>query len=133
MAKLKFDKEETKNLLNMLKSSDSENHTIAFQALENADLKDYKGELLVLYKFSKLPKDTWQTEAPKSYKILNKAAALGDNMLTSGKCLSLMTSNGSSKDSIEMFLENFVFDMVGFLDQLGYPADKFDINIKLKE
>jgi hypothetical protein len=133
MAKLKFDKEETKNLLNMLKSSDSENHTIAFQALENADLKDYKGELLVLYKFSKLPKDTWQTEAPKSYKILNKAAALGDNNLTSGKCLSLMTSNGSSKDSIEMFLENFVFDMVGFLDQLGYPADKFDINIKLKD
>jgi hypothetical protein len=125
MAKLKFDKEETKNLLNMLKSSDSENHTIAFQALENADLKDYK--------FSKLPKDTWQTEAPKSYKILNKAAALGDNNLTSGKCLSLMTSNGSSKDSIEMFLENFVFDMVGFLDQLGYPADKFDINIKLKD
>jgi hypothetical protein len=133
MSKLKFDKEETKNLLNMLKSSDSENHTIAFQALENADLKDYKGELLVLYKFSKLPKDTWQTEAPKSYKILNKAAALGDNHLTSGKCLSLMTSNGSSKDSIEMFLENFVFDMVGFLDQLGYPADKFDINIKLKD
>jgi hypothetical protein len=133
MSKLKFDKEETKNLLNMLKSSDSENHTIAFQALENADLKDYKGELLVLYKFSKLPKDTWQTEAPKSYKILNKAAALGDNNLTSGKCLSLMTSNGSSKDSIEMFLENFVFDMVGFLDQLGYPADKFDINIKLKD
>ncbi len=133
MAKLKFDKEETKNLLNMLKSSDSENHTIAFQALENADLKDYKGELLVLYKFSKLPKDTWQTEAPKSYKILSKAAALGDNNLTSGKCLSLMTSNGSSKDSIEMFLENFVFDMVGFLDQLGYPADKFDINIKLKD
>jgi hypothetical protein len=133
MAKLKFDKEETKNLLNMLKSSDSENHTIAFQALENADLKDYKGELIVLYKFSKLPKDTWQTEAPKSYKILNKAAALGDNNLTSGKCLSLMTSNGSSKDSIEMFLENFVFDMVGFLDQLGYPADKFDINIKLKD
>jgi hypothetical protein len=80
-----------------------------------------------------LPKDTWQTEAPKSYKILNKAAALGDNNLTSGKCLSLMTSNGSSKDSIEMFLENFVFDMVGFLDQLGYPADKFDINIKLKD
>jgi hypothetical protein len=132
MAKLKFDKEETKNLLNMLKSSDSENHTIAFQALENADLKDYKGELIVLYKFSKLPKDTWQTEAPKSYKILSKAAALGDNNLTSGKCLSLMTSNGSSKDSIEMFLENFVFDMVGFLGQLGYPADKFEINIKLK-
>ena len=133
MAKVKFDKEETKNLLNMLKSEDKDNQIIAFQALENADLKEYKGELLVLYKFSKLPKDTWETEAPKSYKVLVKASALGDNNLSSGKCLSLMTSNGSSKDSIEMFLENFVVDMVGFLGQLGYPADKFDINIKLKD
>jgi hypothetical protein len=45
----------------------------------------------------------------------------------------MMTSNGSSKDSIELFLENFVVDMVGFLGQLGYPADKFEINIKLKD
>ena len=133
MAKLKFDKEETKNLLNMLKSSDSENHTIAFQALDNADLKNYKGELLVLYKFSKLGKATWETEAPKAYKVLSKESIFGEDGLTSGKCLSLMTSNNSSKDSIELFLENFVVDMVGFLGQLGYPADKFDINIKLKE
>jgi hypothetical protein len=87
----------------------------------------------VLYKFSKLSKDTWEKEAPKSYKVLNKAAALGDNNLTSGKCLSLMTSNGSSKDSIELFLENFVVDMVGFLGQLGYPTEKFEIDIKLKD
>jgi hypothetical protein len=133
MSKVKFDKEETKNLLNMLKSEDSENHVIAFQALENADHKKFIGELLVLYKFSKLPKSTWETEAPKSHKALSKAATFGDGNLTSGKCLSMMTSNGSSKDSIELFLENFVVDMVGFLEQLGYPADKFDINIKLKD
>jgi hypothetical protein len=133
MGKVKFDKEETKNLLNMLKSEDQDNHVIAFQALENTDHKKYIGELLVLYKFSKLPKDAWEKEAPKSYKVLNKAAALGDNMLTSGKCLSLMTSNGSSKDSIELFLENFVVDMVGFLGQLGYPTEKFEIDIKLKD
>jgi len=132
MGKVKFDKEETKNLLNMLKSSDSENHTIAFQALNNADLKNYKGELLVLYKFSKLGKATWEKEAPKAYKTLSKESIFSEDGLTSGKCLSLMTSNNSSKDSIELFLENFVVDMVGFLGQLGYPADKFDINIKLK-
>jgi hypothetical protein len=44
-----------------------------------------------------------------------------------------MTSDNASKDSIELFLENFVVDMVGFLEQLGYPADKFNINIELKE
>lgn len=132
MSKIKFDKEETKNLLNMLKSGDSENHTIAFQALENADLKNYKGELLVLYKYAKLSASTWQKEAPKAHKILSKLTVSFDN-LTSGKCLSIMTSDNASKDSIELFLENFVVDMVGFLEQLGYPADKFNINIELKE
>jgi hypothetical protein len=32
MGKLIFDKEETRNLLNMLKSSDKENHVVALQA-----------------------------------------------------------------------------------------------------
>ena len=132
MSKIKFDKEETKNLLNMLKSGDSENHTIAFQALQNAELKDYKGELLVLYKYAKLSASTWEKESPKAYKTLSKQLISFDG-LTSGKCLSIMTSNNCSKDSIELFLENFVVDMVGFLEQLGYPADKFNINIELKE
>jgi len=133
MSKVKFDKEETKNLLSMLKSEDQDNHVIAFQALENTDHKKYVGELLVLYKFSKLPKDTWEKEAPKSYKMLHKNSVFSDGGLTSGKCLSFMTSNGSSKDSIELFLENFVIDMVGFLGQLGYPTEKFEIDIKLKD
>lgn len=133
MSKVKFDKEETKNLLNMLKSSDQDNHIIAFQALNNADLKNFVGELLVLYKFSKLPKDTWEKEASKAYKQLSKLSIFSDGGLTSGKCLSIMTSNNASKDSIELFLENFVVDMVGFLEQLGYPTDKFEIDIKLKD
>jgi TusA-related sulfurtransferase len=132
MSKIKFDKEETKNLLNMLKSGDSENHTIAFQALQNAELKDYKGELLVLYKYAKISSSTWEKESPKAHKALSKLTGNFEN-LTSGKCLSIMTSENASKDSIELFLENFVVDMVGFLEQLGYPADKFNINIELKE
>ena len=52
MAKMIFDKEETRNLLNMLQSSDEENHIVAFQALKNVDVDKYIGELLVMYKFS---------------------------------------------------------------------------------
>ena len=48
-----FDKVETKNLLNMLRSSDTENATLAFEALKGVDIKKYLGELIVLYKFGK--------------------------------------------------------------------------------
>ena len=42
-----FDKEETRNILNMLRSPDKENHIIAFETLKNVDFNEYIGELIV--------------------------------------------------------------------------------------
>jgi hypothetical protein len=132
MSKVKFDKQETKNLLQMLQSSDAENHIVAFQALNNADLSNYFGELIVLYKFSKLPQSSWDKECKKGYKIISEHISQ-TNALTSAKCLGIMTNNNASKESIELFMEYFVRDMTGFLEQMGYPTEKFEIDIKLKE
>ena len=72
MAKVKLNKEETKNLLNMISSTDVENATVAFQVLENSDLKDYFGELIVLYKYGKKDHITWEKEAPKAWKKISE-------------------------------------------------------------
>jgi hypothetical protein len=132
MTKVKLNKEETKNLLNMISSTDVENATVAFQVLENSDLKDYFGELIVLYKYGKKDHITWEKEAPKAWKKISEHF-VDKSAMSSGKCLSIMTEKKASKDSLELYFENFVGDMIGFLDQLGYPAEKFDITIKLKE
>lgn len=126
-----FNKEETRNLLNMLQSSDEENHIIAFEALKNADLSNYFGELLVLYKFSKLSSEKWKKECKPAYKIIDKHITA--TTLTSATCLGLMTNAESTKESIELFMEYFVRDMTGFLGQMGYPTEKFEIEIKLKD
>ena len=134
MEKVKFNKEETKNLLGMLQSTDLENRVVAFEALKNADLKNYLGELLVLYKYAKVPASEWEKECPEAWKMITKHVdANSPTALTSGKCLSIMTEHKASKNAMELYLEHFVVDMVGFLEQLGYPADKFNINIELKE
>jgi hypothetical protein len=44
-----------------------------------------------------------------------------------------MIKNNASIQSIELFMELFTESMIGFLGQMGYPADKFEINIKLKD
>lgn len=131
MSKVTFNKEETKNLLQMLKAGEDNAH-IAFQSLENSDLSNYFGELLVLYKHSKLSSKYWEENAPKCWKTLEKHVNTS-SILTSGKCLSLLTEIRCSKASIELFLENFVEDMVSTLEQLGYPTNKFEININLKD
>jgi TusA-related sulfurtransferase len=132
-----FDKVETKNLLNMLCSSDTENATLAFEALKGVDIKKYLGELIVLYKFGKKNMSIWEKEAPKCHKQLVKLIEpfIKDTgtELSSGSCLSAMTTNNASNQSIELFMELFTDSMIGFLAQMGYPADKFEINIKLKD
>lgn len=132
--KVHLSKEETKNLLSMIKSSDESNRILAFEVLENADLKNYLGELFVLFKFGKLGSKEWSEYAPKAWSIIEKHLEDGSKtILASGDCLRIMTNNNASKSSIELFLENFMDSMVFYLDQLGYPADKFDISITLKE
>jgi hypothetical protein len=132
-----FDKEETKNLLNMLRSTDLENATVAFQALETVDIEKYSGELIVLYKFGKNTMINWEKEAPKCHtylaKVLNPFSTDAGNELSTGACLSAMTANNASNQSIELFMELFTDNMIGFLGQMGYPADKFEINVKLKD
>jgi hypothetical protein len=132
-----FDKEETKNLLSMLRSTDVENATVAFQALEGVDLKKYSGELIVLYKFGKSDIMMWGKEAPKCHKhlikLLDPFAKDNGSNLSTGVCLSAMTANDASNQSIELFMELFTDSMIGFLGQMGYPADKFEINVKLKD
>jgi hypothetical protein len=131
-----FDKEETKNLLNMLRSTDDENAIIAFEALKGVETKKYLGELIVLFKFAKQDIRIWDTSCSNCAQALREA--LSSNIkedgieLSTGSCLSAMTANNASNQSIELFMELFTDSMIGFLGQMGYPADKFEINVKLK-
>jgi hypothetical protein len=132
-----FDKKETTNLLSMLRSTDDENATVAFQALEGVNVKKYSGELIVLYKFGKRNMAIWEKQAPKCHKhiakVLKPFAKDGGSELSTGSCLSAMTEGKASHQSIELFMEMFTQNMISFLGQMGYPAEKFEINIKLKD
>jgi hypothetical protein len=130
MAKMIFDKEETRNLLNMLKSTDKENHVVALQALQNVDIDKYIGELLVMYKYSGIQKSDWSEAGKKVHDKLKKIT--GDIKLTSPRTLSLITEHKGSKTSVELFMEYFVRDMTSMLEQIGYPTSSFEINITLK-
>jgi len=133
-----FDKEETRNLLNMLRSTDTENATVAFEALKGVDTKKYLGELITLYKFGKHKLNDWVVNCPSAGEAIKVAVQpfVGDEALgalSTGACLSAMTANKPSNQSIELFMELFTDSMIGFLGQMGYPADKFEINVKLKD
>lgn len=132
MEKMIFDKEETKNLMMMLKSQDKDNNIIAFESLKNVDFNEYIGELLVLFKFGGHSIDSWKQDCKKIGNKLEKLI-LGQTPLSSPKTLSMITKNKGSKASVELFMEFFIRDMTRMLESIGYPTDKFEINIKFKD
>lgn len=131
MAKMIFDKEETRNLMMMLQSQDADNHVIAFETLKNADFNKYIGEILVLYKFGGHTMENWMINCKK---IATKLLDIKPEFpLSSPKTLSLITKHRGSKASVELFMEFFIRDMTRMLESIGYPTDKFEINIKFKD
>ena len=126
-----FGKEETRNLINMLKSSDADNHIMAFESLKNVKFNNYIGEILVIYKYTGHNLAYWQDNCAPVYKKLLKL--LPEKPLTSPATLSLITAHNGSKTSIELFMEYFVRNMTKMLEQIGYPTDSFEINITLKD
>jgi len=129
-----LNKQEIKNILNMLLSEDKENAIIAFSCLNNYASKKYLGELLVLYQFGKTTAEVWEKECKKGFKIIKNALQLDskDYRLPSSTVFSALTANKCSEESRELYLEFFTNQFSNHLYNMGYPTDKFEITVKLK-
>ena len=130
-------RKEVKNLVSMMKSSDKENHYLVYKVLEDLDLEANLGEVLVIFRYGYFRLDKWEKNCEKVYSfILSKLHDYNggwDSKPTTSDILSLLTKNNVSKDSIELFLEYFMMNLGRMLDNMGYPTDKFELTIKLKD
>ena len=128
-----LNKQEAENLLNMLTSDDKDNAYIAFQAINAYKFKkDEIGYLAYLYKFGKPDKDQWEEHSPTAYKQLKKYFNM-DQPLTYARALATMIENKNKNEIVSMFLERHVKQLAAMLDTMGYPVDKLDIKIQLKD
>jgi hypothetical protein len=124
-------RDELKNLINMFQSSDTDNHIVALHAIENSTLDN--NELVLLYKFSGQQFAKWKQEIPMSAQRV--ADVIGDEAiaLSSARVLGIITNNKAAKHVIETFLEFFIRDLTSMLGSIGYPMDKVDINVKIRD
>lgn len=135
---MKVTKQEAENIMNMLASSDRENGYMAFKAIDAHDFteKEDLGYLLYFYKFSKFTISDWVENTAKAGATLSNVFdtyGLKDAPVTYSRALTIMVENSVSKESIELFLERHVKDLTNSLSALGYPIDKLDFNLKLKQ
>jgi hypothetical protein len=64
--------------------------------------------------------------------LLEKYADMSEP-LTYAKALNIMITNSCDKEVIELFLERHVKDLVTMLSTMGYPLDKMEFTLKLKD
>ena len=130
-----LNKQEIKNILDMLLSEDKENAIIAFSCLNNYAHKKHLGNLLVLYQFGKTSAEEWKKECKKVFKLIKNVLKLDstDYRLPSSKVFSALIDNKCSEESIELYLELFTNQLSNNLYNMGYPTDKLEINVKIKD
>jgi hypothetical protein len=130
-----LNKQEIKNILNMLLSEDKENAIIAFSCLNNYAHKKHLGDLLVLYQFGRTSAEEWEKECKKVFKLIKNVLKLDstDYRLPSSTVFSALMDNKCSKESIELYLELFTNQLSNNLYNMGYPTDKLEINVKIKD
>ena len=130
-------RDEVKNLVNMMRSPDKENNYLVYKVLEDLDLEANLGEILVIFRYGNYRLDEWEKDCKKVYDfMINKLHDYNggwDSKPTTSDILSVLTKNNASKDSIELFLEYFMMNLGRMLDNMGYPTDKFELTIKLKD
>jgi hypothetical protein len=131
MEKVKFEKEEVLNLMSMFKSTDQSNAELAFQIVENSFSKESEGEVILLYKYSGRTAGEWEKHAPKVYNFV-KEHLQGNNNLSAPRTLTIMSNIKASNSSVELFMEVFTNELKGYMQQLGFETEKFELTIKLK-
>jgi len=131
MEKIKFEKEEVLNLMNMMKSTDNSNSELAFQIIESSFSKENEGEVILLYKYSGKTAGEWEKHAPKVYNFV-KEHLQGNNNLSAPRTLTIMSNIKASNASVELFMETFTNELKGYMEQLGFETEKFELTIKMK-
>ena len=130
---MRFTLEEAKNLIKLLRSSDEENHHVAFEAIKQSDLSDIS-TLLLLYKFGRRSDTEWQTHCYKPFLTLRTTLKFWYELeeIRNAECLWLLsTSLKAPHNLLEAAVEYSVEALTDFLKLQNYK--KVDIQVKLEK
>jgi hypothetical protein len=138
MAKVVLSSEEVLNLKNMLISTDKENQQIAFLAMENCDIKKSLPALYLLVKFGNVAVTDMKKACPKVIKKLIDTAYLkvsGETyeLPSMGSMYHVLIQQKAPVDIMTCFLNFHSEYLLDTMKAWGYPVDKLNIQLTLKE
>jgi RNA-binding protein YhbY len=130
-----INRKDSDNLLKMLRSDDQDNNYIALKIIEQSNIKESIGFILILFKFGEVSNEDWEEHCPNCWIEFIKIGLVdpAEMHLSTSKVLKILIFQAATIEQVTLFIELHTDLLLDTLDSWGYPIGNLDINVTLKK
>jgi len=120
------------NIVDMMKSVDTENRVVALNCIENVDFNKNLTYILLLRKQGEASASEWKEHAPNTSKMLTGIGINLDSSLTWKQVLEILIKRKTPAEDIQFYLDRFAGHLFTSIKGLGYDfIDTLEIKVKV--
>lgn len=132
MEKVVLNKESVRSIMDMSTSKDVSNHLVATEIINNCDIEKSKAWLVLLYSESNKDNSYWQEHIPNAINTIKDMGLYSEYKPTINNVLTTLLDLNAEPDVLDMFLQLHVESLKKTMSHWGYPVDKLNYSITLK-
>lgn len=132
MEKVVLNRESVESIYEMYNSPDKENHVVANEILNNCDIDASEGWLIIFYGMSLKHDDYWLENMPNVFVRARKLGIQSDHKLSAAQLVNALIVAKVEPEIMDYYLEIHVEDLKRAMSNWGYPVNKLNYSITLK-
>jgi hypothetical protein len=133
MEKVVLNRESVRSIMDMYASTDNSNQLVANEIINNCDIEKSLPWLVLIYaEFSRI-NDYWVDNMPNALKAVEKLQVYGEYKPTINSVLMTLLDLKAETDVVDLFLQLHVETLKRSMKNWGYPVDKLNFSITLKD
>ena len=133
MEKVVLNRESVRSVMDMYASTDKDNHLVANEIINNCDIEKSLPWLVLIYAETTHTNDYWTENAPNAMKVIRELSVHGEYKPTINNVLMTLLDLKAEADVVDMFLQLHVETLKKSMKNWGYPVDKLNYSITLKD
>jgi hypothetical protein len=133
MEKVVLNRESVRSIMDMYASTDNSNHLVANEIINNCDTEKSLPWLVLIYAEISRINDYWIDNMPNALKAVEKLQVYGEYKPTVNYVLMTLLDLKAEPDVLDMFLQMHVETLKKSMANWGYPVDKLNYSITLKD
>lgn len=132
MEKVVLNRESVRSIMDMYASTDNSNQLVANEIINNCDIEKSLPWLVLIYAEVSRINDYWVDNIPNALKAIEKLHVYGEYKPTINNVLMTLLDLKAETDVVDMFLQLHVERLKKTMANWGYPVDKLNYSITLK-